>query len=281
MKKITIVLFIVLVALGAWTGTSQAQTTSSPNVNEFLAQLQILRQLRQGMSGEDVKMLQEILATQPDIYPEGLVTGYYGALTSKAVKKYQEKFGIAPVGEVGPLTRKKINEILAFSVNATSTATSTAKGVKADCIKVPPGHLIAPGWLKKNGGAVPEVSTCMPLPPGIAKKLGRNASTTPPVLDVTAPVISQFVATSTTATTSILMWNTNEAASTKLVYGTSSPVLSSSATSSPKIVSGFSLAHEVALTNLATSTTYYAVALSADMAGNVATSSQISFTTGQ
>lgn len=62
-----------------------------------------------GVIGDDVVLLQEFLATDSGIYPEGLVTGYYGALTKKAVKRLQEKFGLEIVGIVGPKTREKIN----------------------------------------------------------------------------------------------------------------------------------------------------------------------------
>jgi len=58
------------------------------------------RQLREGVQGEDVELLQEILATDPEIYPQGLVTGYFGPLTKKAVEKFQAKFGIDQVAEI-------------------------------------------------------------------------------------------------------------------------------------------------------------------------------------
>ena len=69
---------------------AQTSTAQSAQVTAYLTQLNLLRQMRQGMSGDDVKALQTILAAQPDVYPEGLITGYYGPLTSKAVKNYQE-----------------------------------------------------------------------------------------------------------------------------------------------------------------------------------------------
>jgi len=80
------------------------------------------RFLRKGMSGEDVKCLQEILKSEgPEIYPEGLVTGYFGPLTFKALIKFQEKYAkeilepwgfIKGTGFVSILTLKKLNSIL-------------------------------------------------------------------------------------------------------------------------------------------------------------------------
>ncbi len=245
---------------------------------DAMLQAKLNRQLRQGMSGEDVATLQALLAAQPDVYPEGLVSGYFGSLTAKAVRKYQEKFGLSAVGQVGPLTRQKLNEFLSFNVAATTTATTTLGGI---CLHIPPGHLVAPGWMKKHGGTTtPEALPCQILPPGILKVLGRPSTTTPPMMsDHTAPVISAVSATTTTATTTQIGWVTNELSTTKLIYGTTTPVLFSSATTTPSIVSGLSLNHSVNLSGLTASTTYYFVVESADSAGNAATSSQMSFTT--
>lgn len=75
-----------------------------------------VRNLQLGISGADVRSLQEFLLTLPGIYPEKLVTGYFGLLTERAVKKFQGKNGIKTTGIVGPLTRVKINEFLLNSV---------------------------------------------------------------------------------------------------------------------------------------------------------------------
>lgn len=67
------------------------------------------RQLDLGMSGADVTALQQFLASDPTTYPEGTVTGYYGALTAAAVGRYQAKNGLASVGRVGPATLSLLN----------------------------------------------------------------------------------------------------------------------------------------------------------------------------
>ena len=64
------------------------------------------------MDEELTKKLQEFLKQHAEVYPEGLVTGYYGPLTEKAVKKFQEKYSIQSTGFVGPITRAKINQLL-------------------------------------------------------------------------------------------------------------------------------------------------------------------------
>jgi hypothetical protein len=55
--------------------------------------------------------LQKVLAQDPTVYPEGQITGYFGELTEKAVKRFQSKYGIRVTGEVGPQTRAKLNEL--------------------------------------------------------------------------------------------------------------------------------------------------------------------------
>lgn len=69
----------------------------------------LYRQLEIGMSGSDVSDLQIFLATDSTIYPQGLVTGYFGLLTQAAVSKFQSRNGIVTVGRVGPITMAAIN----------------------------------------------------------------------------------------------------------------------------------------------------------------------------
>jgi peptidoglycan hydrolase-like protein with peptidoglycan-binding domain len=57
------------------------------------------RVLKLGSTGDDVSRLQRFLAADPSIYPEALVTGYYGPLTEAAVKRWQTKFNIVSSGD--------------------------------------------------------------------------------------------------------------------------------------------------------------------------------------
>jgi len=69
----------------------------------------LTRQLEITMSGADVGELQTFLAKDNTIYPEGLVTSYFGPLTKTAVTNFQARNGIATVGRVGPITLLAIN----------------------------------------------------------------------------------------------------------------------------------------------------------------------------
>ncbi|MFA6608307.1 MAG: peptidoglycan-binding protein [Candidatus Paceibacterota bacterium] len=244
--------------------------------------------ISQGFSGDDVKILQAFLSTDPTIYPEGLITGYYGNLTKNAIKRFQKKYNIEQVGIVGPKTLKKLNELLnsvtlevknvptatVATVSGTSSTSTTTTSVV--CYKIPPGHLIAPGWLKKNDGIKQTIPECQTLPTGIEKHLTGGTTTPPKTGDYVIPVISSLSYSASTTFANI-SWTTNEFSTTKVYFGTTSPVVIS--TSTLIQVPGLFLSHSISLTGLTSSTTYYLVAMSTDSSGNTASSSQISFTT--
>lgn len=70
-----------------------------------------------GSTGEDVRRLQTLLASDKTIYPEGITSGYFGPLTREAVEKFQLKYGVVAgpgvpgYGVFGPATRAKILEV--------------------------------------------------------------------------------------------------------------------------------------------------------------------------
>lgn len=73
------------------------------------ASASLYRQLQLGMSGADITELQAFLALDSSIYPQGLITGYFGSLTKSAVMRFQARNGISTVGRVGPQTLAVIN----------------------------------------------------------------------------------------------------------------------------------------------------------------------------
>lgn len=89
---------------------------------EISADYRFTVNLEYGQKGDDVRYLQVFLKAQGlEIYPEGLVTGYFGPLTQAAVIRFQEKYRddiLAPweitegTGFVGKTTRVKLNELL-------------------------------------------------------------------------------------------------------------------------------------------------------------------------
>lgn len=95
------------------------KSSNLPPVNPSYGNCQsLVNNLFLGVSNKnDVMCLQSFLKAQGNsIYPEGLVTGYFGPLTRAAVIKFQAKYQIPNTGFVGPMTRTKINQML-FSAN--------------------------------------------------------------------------------------------------------------------------------------------------------------------
>lgn len=65
--------------------------------------------LTQGMQNEQVSQVQEQLASRG--YFHVGVTGYYGTITSKAVKNFQRDYGLVADGVAGPATIAKLNSL--------------------------------------------------------------------------------------------------------------------------------------------------------------------------
>ncbi|OGG57701.1 hypothetical protein A2765_06210 [Candidatus Kaiserbacteria bacterium RIFCSPHIGHO2_01_FULL_56_24] len=72
------------------TMTSPAPAGSCPRIG---------RVLKMGSSGADVTRLQQFLASDPNVYPEANISGYYGPLTEAAVKRFQCKYKIVCDGD--------------------------------------------------------------------------------------------------------------------------------------------------------------------------------------
>ena len=157
----------------------KAQGEVKEATKEVKGTLQLIKQLRKGMSGDDVKILQELLATDSDIYPDGLITGYFGKLTEKAVRKLQKKLCLEEVGSVGPKTLWKINELLTEGAGSSG--------------KVPPGLLRAPGVQKKF---------CTPITTTTTVPATTTTTTIPATTTTTTiPATTTTTTTSTTTTT--------------------------------------------------------------------------------
>jgi Putative peptidoglycan binding domain len=114
----------------AYSGYYTAPTVNGPAVDVLLTQLQDLQRqkaessanlaldqgsgpgqfyslLTRGVSGSEVNVLQEQLKAEGLYY--GPITGYYGVLTSAAVRSYQRNHGLPVTGSVGQATRAALN----------------------------------------------------------------------------------------------------------------------------------------------------------------------------
>ncbi|MEK7560335.1 MAG: carboxypeptidase regulatory-like domain-containing protein [Patescibacteria group bacterium] len=98
------------------------QTSDAPSIRSEMMQLTSLffiKNFERGAQSNDVRRLQQLLATDSEVYPEGRITGYYGTLTEQAVRRFQLKYGIIASekdpgsGRFGPKTRGKVHEVFA------------------------------------------------------------------------------------------------------------------------------------------------------------------------
>ncbi len=93
----------------------------------------IVSSLDLGSSGAEVNELQTYLAKDTALYPEGLITGYFGALTEAAVQRFQTREGIVSsgtpettgYGRVGPTTRARVNALLGGTSGGTNITWDT------------------------------------------------------------------------------------------------------------------------------------------------------------
>jgi len=69
------------------------------------------RTLTGGSVGTDVRLIQNALATDPILYPEGVVSGYFGPLTKRAVERFQTENGLLQTGVFGSQTQVVLNRI--------------------------------------------------------------------------------------------------------------------------------------------------------------------------
>lgn len=121
------------------TSTTETLKLLMAKIAELQAQLATLRgevrtviqgEIAEGATSEDIKKIQEVLASDREIYPEGKVTGYFGPLTRQALERFQKKFELEVTGTMNDETRAALEELLEARYG---------EG------KVPPGLLTAPG----------------------------------------------------------------------------------------------------------------------------------------
>ena len=263
--------------------------------SELRETINLTRQLRQGMTGDDIEALQEALASDPNIYPEGLITGYFGPLTEKAVKRFQKKNGIEQVGEVGPKTRAAFH---AWWGDASTTASALPPGLAKKQVQntwqlgsttaydVTSGKItICHKGKNTITIAIPALSAHLKwTSTRIGSCDGTSGDTTDDGddengdnEDTTPPVITNLGASDVASTTATISWDTDEDTTATLWFSTTTPLTTSTAEIMNQ--SSLSTSHSFDLENLATSTTYYYITDSSDLSGNTATTSESSFST--
>lgn len=120
MKK---TLKITLVLLALLLGQTAGATLTVTNAVDMPVSVSTLKK---GARGAEVTALQEQLKALAGIYPEGLVTGYFGTLTEKAVMRLQAQYSLEQVGFVGPRTRELLLKLSKLGIYSLDTTMNSA-----------------------------------------------------------------------------------------------------------------------------------------------------------
>ena len=247
-----------------------AQSSVSTSKQEVKETLKLISELREGMSGEQVTLLQSALAADASVYPEAQLSGYYGKYTKEALKRFQKKQGLPVTGKMSSSTIDALNKVLAEQRITRENGR----------ICVPPGHLIASGWLKKErekdnrgkgNGTIRWEKDGLLIP-----YCNQKGSTTPVTIDTTAPTFSAITVAALSNTSATITWTTSEQAKSVIYVGTTSPVATTTAAWTD---SSMVTAHSAVLSGLVADTNYRFVVLAKDAAGNVSLSGETTFKT--
>ncbi|MEK7630484.1 MAG: peptidoglycan-binding domain-containing protein [Patescibacteria group bacterium] len=113
----------------------------------YIAQAYTFTQfLQRGSSHPEVRELQIALKSDVSIYPEGIVSGYFGLLTEKAVQRFQAKYGIVSQGNpastgyglIRKRTRTKLNEVFSVGISPAPTQLPVINNQPSPVFPVPP-----------------------------------------------------------------------------------------------------------------------------------------------
>ncbi len=178
--------------------------TASPALAADIFTVTLSRGSTDATTGGQIGLLQLHLAKDKTLYPEGLVTGYFGPATERAVQRFQSKEGVVTSGSpattgygmVGRLTRASLNKKYSGSkpvtpapatpqpgatppAPATTTITTTVSG-NIFVTKNLDGTVSGSNKITLNligGPAVPLTITQLALPRGVTVKMTPNSCT--------------------------------------------------------------------------------------------------------
>lgn len=246
-------------------------------VPEIQAQVLFSIPLALGMKGEEVRRLQEALAKDPEVYPEGLVTGYFGFLTLAAVTRFQEKYAedvLAPIGLpagtgfVGERTLGKLNELYA----SRTLAKAEPEPLSSE----------APQGAKEEA---PAPAPLLPPAPDLSAEALAEADTTPP------SAITSISSPGFTASSIQLSWtapgddgNTGTAASYDVRYVTPGIITNENWATATKVTGepapkAAGTLQTMTVSGLVVNTTYYFAIKTVDEASNESSFSSVTSNT--
>ncbi len=87
-------------------------TTQTAQVLGVTTTAVITEEVVYGATNDTIAKIQRLLATDSEIYADGTVSGYFGPKTMEAIRQFQIRFGLDPVGVVGPATKAILEAFL-------------------------------------------------------------------------------------------------------------------------------------------------------------------------
>jgi len=146
----------ILFSFAPYSETRHIHVLSVANFNLYDFSDVLKNNLKLGDKNDEVGHLQELLAIDPSVYPEGLITNYFGSLTDKAVKKIQEKFTVPVTGVVDEKTREVIisNSVKQKIIERNdvpeiaSLSSNISVGMKGSSVSYLQKYLASKGFLK-------------------------------------------------------------------------------------------------------------------------------------
>ncbi len=101
----------VLIEITPQAGKNQAFLKATPEALQRAPHYVLASDSAVGTTGREVRHIQLLLAQNPAVYPEQLITGYFGGLTQKAITRFQVKHGLPITGSADAVTRTKLQAI--------------------------------------------------------------------------------------------------------------------------------------------------------------------------
>ncbi len=104
------------ISLAPRQGVKEEVIDKNPDFESITPSTHFVEVLKRGDKDIEVEHLQEVLARDEGLYPEKLVTGYFGTLTEQAVKKFQKRHNLSQTGITDPATQAKLSIVSRASV---------------------------------------------------------------------------------------------------------------------------------------------------------------------
>jgi peptidoglycan hydrolase-like protein with peptidoglycan-binding domain len=133
-------------------GNSAYSTTASVTLPQTQTPQIFTATLGRGVTHPEVTKLQEFLGRDPLLYPQNIVSGYFGGLTEAAVKRFQVRHGFTQNGVLDVPTRIKLNALYTVTPPPTGAVftINLSRGMTHTQVR------LLQEYLKKNSALYPE-----------------------------------------------------------------------------------------------------------------------------